>query len=161
MSEATLPAAVETAPEQIVIASHHPGRLCRPPTRSRAIENDRFRQTLLWNIFRTMELLPPAFWLCRLQTPLNLASLPAALGRVDLWRALTLPPTHLSRWSETRRRRRCHSRDRTRGVDRSKERLRLRSDWLRQPPFQRTRRQLTQVGRIWLRYCTIAKTLRS
>ena len=95
-SEATLSAAVEPVREQIVITPHHPDLLRRPPARPGAIENDRFRQALLWNIFRTFELLPPAFWLRRLQARLQTDWFPAApqTVRVDLWPALTLPPTH-------------------------------------------------------------------
>jgi hypothetical protein len=96
MSDATLPTAVEPVHENIVIAPHHPDRLRRPPPRPGAIKNDRFGQTLLWNTFRTFELLPPAFWLRRLQARLRMDWFPAApqTVRVDLWRALALPPTH-------------------------------------------------------------------
>ena len=96
MLRTTLPLNLETVREQIVIAPHHPDRLRRPLNRPGAIENDRFRQTLLWNIFRTFELLPPAFWLRRLQARLHMDWFPPAAQtvRVDLWRALTLPPNH-------------------------------------------------------------------
>lgn len=96
MSEATLSAALAMAREQILIAPHHPDRLRRPAARPGAIEDDRFHQALLWNIFRTFELLPPAFWLRRLHARLHSDWFPAApqTVRVDLWRALTLPPTH-------------------------------------------------------------------
>jgi hypothetical protein len=82
--------------EQIVIAPHHPDCLRRPPVRPGAVEKDRFDQTLLWNTFRTLELLPPAFWLRRLQARLCMDWFPEApqTVRVDLWRSLTLPPTH-------------------------------------------------------------------
>jgi hypothetical protein len=53
--------------EQIVITPHHPDSLRRPSRRLGVVEDDRFRQTLLWNVFRTLELLPPAFWLRRLE----------------------------------------------------------------------------------------------
>jgi len=49
----------------------------------------------VWNVFRTLELLPPAFWLRRLQARLQSAqSLEAApqIVRVELWRVLPLPP---------------------------------------------------------------------
>ena len=96
MLQTTLSPAAEAVREQIVIAPHHPDRLRRPPPRPGAIENDHFRHALLWNVFRTFELLPPAFWLRRLQARLHMNWLPAApqTVRVDLWRALTLPPTH-------------------------------------------------------------------
>ena len=57
--------------EQIVIAPH-PDRLRRPAVRPGTVEKDRFHQTLLWNTFRTLELLPPAFWLRRLQARLHM-----------------------------------------------------------------------------------------
>jgi hypothetical protein len=50
---------------------------------------------LTWNVFRTLELLPPAFWLRRLQARLqNARTLEAApqIVRVELWCALPLPP---------------------------------------------------------------------
>ena len=89
-------ASVEAVREQIVIAPHHPDRLRRPRGRPGAIEDERFSQTLLWNIFRTLELLPPAFWLRRLQARLHMDWFPAApqTVRVNLWPTLTLPPAH-------------------------------------------------------------------
>ncbi len=89
-------ASVEAVREQIVIAPYHPDRLRRPRGRPGAIEDQRFSQTLLWNIFRTLELLPPAFWLRRLQARLHMDWFPAApqTVRVDLWRPMTLPPAH-------------------------------------------------------------------
>ena len=96
MSETALTPAVHAVQEQIVIAAHHPDRLRRPPVRPGAVADDRFRQTLLWNIFRTFELLPPAFWLRRLYARLYRGWLPPApeTVRVDLWRPLTPPPVH-------------------------------------------------------------------
>ena len=87
---------VEAVREQIVIAPHHPDSLRRPSPRLGAIEDDRFRQTLLWNVFRTFELLPPAFWLRRLQARLHMDPVPGAphTVRVGLWRVLTLPLIH-------------------------------------------------------------------
>ena len=87
---------IEALREQIVIAPHHPDSLRRPSPRLGAIEDDRFRQNLLWNVFRTFELLPPAFWLRRLQARLHMDPLQAAphTVRVGLWRALALPLTH-------------------------------------------------------------------
>jgi hypothetical protein len=78
MPETILTPAIQTIREQIVIAAHHPDRLRRPPVRPGAVEDDRYRQTLLWNIFRTFDLLPPAFWLRRLQARLHLGWLPDA-----------------------------------------------------------------------------------
>lgn len=87
---------LEAVREQIIIAPHHPDCLRRPMVRPGAIDSERFRQTLIWNIFRTLELLPPAFWLRRLQARLSMDWFPPAAQtvHVDLWRALSLPPTH-------------------------------------------------------------------
>ena len=87
---------IEAVREQIVIAPHHPDSLRRPSPRLGAIEDDRFRQTLLWNVFRTFELLPPAFWLRRLQARLHMDPVQGAphTVRVDLWRALAMPLAH-------------------------------------------------------------------
>ena len=70
MSETILSHTVGPVRELLVIAPHHPDHLCRPAPRPEAVENERFRQTILWNVFRTLELLPPAFWLRRLQARL-------------------------------------------------------------------------------------------
>lgn len=96
MSATIFSPAVELVREQVVIAPHHPDHLRRPAPRPEAVENERFRQTILWNAFRTFELLPPAFWLRRLQARLQMNWFPAApqMVRVHLWRPLTLPPTH-------------------------------------------------------------------
>jgi hypothetical protein len=96
MSRAVLSPPIEAVREQIVIAPHHPDSLRRPSPCLGAIEPDHFRQTLLWNVFRTFELLSPAFWLRRLQARLHMDPVPGAphIVRVDLWRALGLPLTH-------------------------------------------------------------------
>jgi hypothetical protein len=80
--------------EEFVIASHHPDRLGRPAARLGAITDDRFHQTLTWNVFRTLELLAPSFWLRRLHLRLTGGSSGTApqVLRVSLWRSLPLPP---------------------------------------------------------------------
>lgn len=79
---------------QIVIAPHHPDRLRRPAAPIGAIARARFQQSLAWNVFRTLELLPPAFWLRRLHIRLVGAALPEApqIVQVHLWSPLPLPP---------------------------------------------------------------------
>jgi hypothetical protein len=96
MLRAALSPPIEAVREQIVIAPHHRDCLRRPSPRLGAIDDDRFGQTLLWNVFRTLELLPPAFWLRRLQARLHMDPVPGAPHTVgvDLWRALALPPAH-------------------------------------------------------------------
>lgn len=97
MLKALRPGPREAAREQIVIVPHHPDRLRRPSPRVGAIEVDRFHQTLQWNVFRTLELLSPAFWLRRLQARLHMDQVLGAphIARVFLWRDLSVPLAHL------------------------------------------------------------------
>ena len=82
--------------DQFVIHPHHPDRLRCPRPRPGSLHSDKFEQSVAWNVFRTLALLPPAFWLRRLQARLQgagtLASAPEVV-QVDLWRTLSLPPT--------------------------------------------------------------------
>lgn len=96
MLRAVLSPRTEAVREQIGIAPHHPDSLRRPSPRLGAVEDDRVNLTLLWNVFRTFELLPPAFWLRRLQARLHMDPVPQAphTVRVDLWRALAMPLAH-------------------------------------------------------------------
>lgn len=82
------------AGDRLVIAPHHPDRLRRPPARPGAVERDRFQQALTWNVFRTLELVTPAFWLRRLHVRLTGDEPPPAaqIVKVSLWPALPLPP---------------------------------------------------------------------
>ena len=82
-------------PDRLVLCPHHPDQLRRPASRSGALQADNLERALTWNVFRTLELLPPAFWLRRLQARLQDAqTLEAApqIVHVELWRALPLPP---------------------------------------------------------------------
>ena len=80
--------------DHLVIAPHHPDRLKRPPARLGAIEDERFQQTLTWNVFRTLELITPAFWLRRLHIRLtgDQSAATPQIVTVSLWRPLPLPP---------------------------------------------------------------------
>jgi hypothetical protein len=80
--------------EEFVIAPHHPDRLRRPAPRLGAITNERFQQTLTWNVFRTLELLVPAFWLRRFHQRLtgDPSAVPTQVLRASLWQPLPLPP---------------------------------------------------------------------
>jgi hypothetical protein len=82
--------------ETFVIAPHHPDRLGRPQGRLGALEHDRFQQALTWNVFRTLELIAPAFWLRRVHTRMTgeASPPPPQIVRVSLWRPLPLPPIH-------------------------------------------------------------------
>ena len=57
--------------EQFVVCPHHPDRLRRPSPRPGAFDADVLQRAFTWNVFRTLELLPPAFWLRRLQARLQ------------------------------------------------------------------------------------------
>ena len=81
--------------DRLIVWPHHPDRLRRPTSRLGALDADNLQHALAWNVFRTLELLPPAFWLRRLQARSQSGqSLEAApqIVRVGLWRALPLPP---------------------------------------------------------------------
>jgi hypothetical protein len=80
--------------DRFVIAPHHPDRLGRPQALPGRVEDERFHQALTWNVFRTLELLAPAFWLRRVHLKLTghaLEAVPQTV-RVSLWRALPMPP---------------------------------------------------------------------
>jgi hypothetical protein len=85
---------VEAARGEFVIAAHHPDRLRRPPVVGSRVAEARFQQAFAWNVFRTLDLLPPAFWTRRLHARLGAEQCPAAPQslRVHLWKPLPLPP---------------------------------------------------------------------
>ncbi len=80
--------------DDVVIVPHHPDRLRRPSPRAGARDDDYFLHTLTWNVFRTLELLPPAFWLRRLHAYLvgEASGAAAQTVKVSLWPELSLPP---------------------------------------------------------------------
>jgi hypothetical protein len=81
--------------DRLIVWSHHPDQLRRPVSRPGALHADNLEHALLWNVFRTLELLPPAFWLRRLQARLQSAQtleVAPQIVHVELWRALPLPP---------------------------------------------------------------------
>jgi hypothetical protein len=80
--------------DHFVIAPHHPDRLRRPAVRLGALAEDRFAQSLTWNVFRTFELLSPAFWLRRFHVRATGTAFSAApqMVRISLWETLSLPP---------------------------------------------------------------------
>ena len=79
--------------DRFVIAPHHADRLRRPSPALGAVADERFQQTLLWNVFRTLELVSPSFWLRRFH--LRLTGEPSLVSpqivHVHLWRRLPLP----------------------------------------------------------------------
>jgi hypothetical protein len=88
------PATVTDVHGDLVIVPHHPDRLRRPSPKTGVHDEEHFLNALTWNIFRTLELLPPAFWLRRLHAHMRgEAPGPAAQTvNVALWRELPLPP---------------------------------------------------------------------
>lgn len=79
---------------RFVIAAHHPDRLRRPQPAAANGHDERFHQALTWNVFRTLELVTPSFWLRRFHVRMTgEASLVAPqMCRVQLWAPLPLPP---------------------------------------------------------------------
>lgn len=79
---------------RFVIASHHPDRLRRPAAAMGVLCEEAFQQVLAWNVFRTLELVSPSFWLRRFH--LRLTGEPSVvasqIARVHLWQRLPLPP---------------------------------------------------------------------
>lgn len=55
----------EDSRTEFVVAPHHPDRLRRPLPTLVAPGHDAFRHALTWNVFRTLELISPPFWLRR------------------------------------------------------------------------------------------------
>ncbi len=80
---------------QLLIHPHHPDRLRLPACRPDRVIADRAAHALTWNVFRALELLPPAFWLRRLNARLQNAEAggPAPVTvKVSLWRSLEPSP---------------------------------------------------------------------
>jgi hypothetical protein len=79
--------------DRFIIAPHHPDRLRRPPHAVTAAD-ERSRQALIWNVFRTLELVTPSFWLRRLHARLTgeAALVSPQIVEVRLWESLPLPP---------------------------------------------------------------------
>ena len=81
--------------DTLIVAAHHPDRVRWPARDPRALGRDLAEQTKLWNVFRALELVSPAFWLRRLHARAFGAPLTPAPQLVDvsLWRTLTMPPS--------------------------------------------------------------------
>ncbi len=79
----------------LAINPHHPDRLRLPACRPDRVMADRSAHALTWNIFRALELLPPAFWLRRLNARFQNAEIggPAPVTvKVSLWQWLQPSP---------------------------------------------------------------------
>ena len=83
--------------DALVVTPHHPDRLNRPVVPTGAAGDERFRQALLWNTFRSLELVAPWFWLRRFHLGLtgDARLVPPQILRVHLWRPL--PPSPAQR----------------------------------------------------------------
>jgi hypothetical protein len=79
--------------EGFVIVPHHPDRMRRPAVSLGAAADERFQHALIWNVFRTLELLTPSFWVRRFHIRLTgePSLVPPQIARVHLWRPLPLP----------------------------------------------------------------------
>lgn len=90
----TQPSVETNVYNEFVISPHHPDRLRRPVVSPGRAADERFRQAFLWNVFRTFELLTPAFWLRRLHARMMRDANGAAphIVRVRLWDCLPAPP---------------------------------------------------------------------
>ena len=78
----------------VILLAHHPELSARPEPKLGAIDVENRRAALTWNVFRTLELLPPAFWLRRFRARLGaLMSLdpPGPSLSIRLWTALRPP----------------------------------------------------------------------
>jgi hypothetical protein len=76
---------------RLIVFPHHPDALRRPPSTSARVSAG---EALTWNVFRALQLLPPAFWLRRMNASLGLLPpRPAPLtADVRLWCRLQIPP---------------------------------------------------------------------
>ena len=78
------PGAREDASRRLIVSPHHPDVLQRRSVRG---ANPSLTQALTWNVFRTLELLPPAFRLRRVNAALGI-DLPRpapVIAQVRLW----------------------------------------------------------------------------
>jgi hypothetical protein len=76
---------------RLVVWPHHPDAMRRPPQNS---VMSSVAEALTWNIFRALQLLPPAFWLRRMNASLGLMPpRPASVtADIRLWCHLQVPP---------------------------------------------------------------------
>lgn len=83
------------AESDFIVVPHHFDRLRQPAEEPDQDAGVRVGRALTWNLFRALELLPPAFWLRRLRARLQDPNpgVPApTLARVSLWKALEPSP---------------------------------------------------------------------
>ena len=85
---------------EFILLDHHPDLSRRPEARPGLIAAENRRAALTWNVFRTLELIAPAFWLRRFRARLDVLTSLEAGGSslsVRLWAVL---PTAAERWRQ-------------------------------------------------------------
>jgi hypothetical protein len=79
---------------EFILLDHHPDLSRRPEAKPGLVDIENRRAALTWNVFRTLELIAPAFWLRRFRARLDtLTSLEPGGGSlsVRLWAVLPTP----------------------------------------------------------------------
>ena len=83
-----------TCANEFILLDHHPDRSRMPEAKPGLVDTENRRATLTWNVFRTLELIAPAFWLRRFHARLgvltSLESTDQSLS-IRLWTALPTP----------------------------------------------------------------------
>ena len=85
---------------EFILLDHHPDLSRRPAARPGLVEAENRRAALTWNVFRTLELIAPTFWLRRFRARLDALTSLESGGRslsVRLWADL---PTPADRWRQ-------------------------------------------------------------
>jgi len=79
---------------EFILLDHHPDLSRRPEAKPGLIDTENRRAALTWNVFRTLELIAPAFWLRRFRARLDALTSLEPGGRslsVRLWAVLPTP----------------------------------------------------------------------
>ena len=85
---------------EFILLHHHPDLSRRPEAKAGLIDTENRRAALTWNVFRTLELIAPAFWLRRFRARLDALTSLEPGGRslsVRLWAVLATPA---ERWRQ-------------------------------------------------------------
>lgn len=85
---------------EFILLDHHPDLSRKPEARPGLIDPENRRAALTWNVFRTLELIAPAFWLRRFRARLDVLTSLEAGGSslsVRLWAVLPVPA---ERWRQ-------------------------------------------------------------
>ena len=81
-------------PGEFILLEHHPDLSRRPEPTPGLIDTDNRGAALAWNVFRTLELIAPAFWLRRFRARLDVLTSLGTFDRslsVRLWAGLPTP----------------------------------------------------------------------